>query len=140
MRFKRLRILFNRTFRRKEFELKLKSVNANFETDTLQVVGEHPFALKMAEEMVDLFIDSGATNYLELRLFNPADMNSYIFRIQRGKGATPAEINVHLRYALEHIEKKPEGAAEVAANVLREVGYKEPLKVRPRPPSTTTRI
>lgn len=129
MRFKRLRILFNKIAHRREV-----AQYALFDTLALDLMTGHPLAAKMIEEMVDLFIASGANNYLELRFFNPADMNSYTVLFHKAGALTPAEANVHLRYALERIEKHPKDATEIAAAVLRQMGYKEPLKAPPMSP------
>ncbi len=131
MRFKRLKILFNRVTRREEF-----SKRAVFDTLSLKLVNDHPAAAIIIQDMVDLFISSGANNYLELRFFNPADMNDYTVLFQQGGAAmTPSEINAHLRHALEQVEQGVGDPKETAVHVLRQMGYAEPLKVRPRPPA-----
>lgn len=128
MRFKRLRILFNKIAHRREV-----AKHAMFDVLTLDLMTKHPLAAKMIEEMVDLFIVSGAKNYLELRFFNPADMNSYTVLFHKAGMMTPAEVNVHLRYALEKIEKGVDDPKATAVSALQRVGYLETPDASPQP-------
>jgi len=122
MRFKRLRILFNKVSKRKEFRRMM-----TLDELSVKLTVEHPQAALMLQAMVDLFIDSGASHYLEMRFINAVDMNDYTVLIQRGGEMTPAEINAHLRRSLEQIGQGVSDPQATAVNVLHQMGYMETM-------------
>lgn len=121
------RVLFNRIFRRKEVELRIKSMGVDTKKKTTYLHMYHPVFVRFISSCIDLFDGSGAVNHLEMRFFNVADMKFYEVTIKPENGLPCGAINSRLRKALEEIADGEGDQAIVSAQALIDCGYDRPM-------------
>lgn len=65
----------------------------------------------------------GAVNYISFRFFDPIVFKSYEVIIQRIDKPSYGEVNVFLRMALQQIRDGKDNPQEIAARMLKRLGY-----------------
>jgi hypothetical protein len=114
--------IYNRIVHRDRVRAELESLN--FADGRMDVLMKHPSMQIIAAEVGKFFADMGASNYVEMTMFDVATMQTYALVIQKVGRPTPHEVNAQLREALETIDQQPEIARPMADLTLRSLGYK----------------
>lgn len=119
---RKLKALFNRVFRRKEIALEFQRFH--YENNKLEFSAAHPQIGIIAGELGKFFIEVGASNFLELTMFDPATIGTFKMTMQREGRLGDREVREKMRSALEQIHSHPEHDSYLIADkVLRELGY-----------------
>lgn len=118
-----IRVLFNRTFRRREIDIVLK--RAHFEDNTLQMTMQHPEFAVIARELTNYFREIGADNYMTLTLYDPATLEAFELTLQRVKGRTVSQVNRRMQRLIRDIDENPIQARELIAEMNAELDWRE---------------
>lgn len=117
---------FNLVFRRREIDLKLKEFSIDENTWNIRV--EHPQVTVIAEALGKYFIECGASNFLEMTMFDPASIGVFTLTMQRMGKPNDAKVRELMRQALETIYADPDQARTVAEATLLKLGYLKPAE------------
>lgn len=116
-----VRVLFNRTFHRREIEIALK--RAHFEDNHLEMTMQHPQFAVIARELCAYFREVGGKNYMTLTLYDPATLEAFELTMQRVNGRTVSEVNGRMQKLITDIDRQPERARELIAEMNAEIDW-----------------
>ena len=127
MSFKRtVKTLFNHTFRRKQIDLRIKSMSIDAEAQTAALHMEHPVFVEFITSCVELLQERGGPNSLTISFFSVIDMKDYLVEIRPVTGLPSNVIIARLRYALEQIVSGHDEPIRAARTALDYCGYTDP--------------
>lgn len=113
---RKLKANYNRIFHRDIIEAKL--IEAHITPSDLSVVYEHPSIAILVAEVADMWRKTGAKNYLELRMFDSAELKTYVITITvKGHGKTQDEIIRDLKREVAEITSKLSAIDEIQKRV-----------------------
>lgn len=99
---RRLKALYNRTFRKREIEAQL--VSMNFQKGSMDAVLKYPGVAILASEVAGYFDESGGKNWVEFTMYDDASMRMFVVTIQRRGGETPAQKIKRLEAEIEQLK------------------------------------
>jgi hypothetical protein len=102
MGIRRLKALYNRTFRKREIEAQL--VSLDFQDGNMDAVLKFPGIAILTNQIAGYFDETGGKNWVEVTMFDNASMRMFVVTIQRKGGETPAQKIKRLEAEIEQLK------------------------------------
>lgn len=78
---RKFQIFYNQRFRKTEYQAKL--VASRIDDTGFSFIVEHPALAEITELWVKFFIEQGASNFVEMTIFDKATMQDYMFTMRK---------------------------------------------------------